>query len=198
VHITGDHRTTDGGKLFRYELRLYAYSGLSWLELEYTFINDADPAHTELQRISLDLPLAAQSDTVGLCGAYADLHASGEPFSIRADAPTNFGLFAGTRIFDSAGMLVESEGAGELWHRIAHGWLDVSDQHGGLRNPDHADHRFRWMPSTHSGPCRPSIPMHAVQFCRDSGIGGRHALESVDGMLRNRNGPTDPEGSGAG
>jgi len=29
-------------------------------------------------------------------------------------------------------------------------------------NPVHADHRFRWMSSTHYGACRPSVPAHGV------------------------------------
>jgi hypothetical protein len=33
-----------------------------------------------------------------------------------------------------------------------------------LHNPGHADHRFRWMPSTCSDPCRPVVPTHGVQF----------------------------------
>jgi len=132
VHITGNHRGADGDRLFRYELRIYAYAGLPWLELEYTFVNNQDAIRTEIQRIHLDLPLAAHSNTAGLCGAYADLYSSSEPFSIRADAPANFGLFAGTRIYDATGVLVEREGAGELSHRICHGWLDVSDRRGGL------------------------------------------------------------------
>jgi DNA replication protein DnaC len=54
-----------------------------------------------------------------------------------------------------------------------------------VHNPGHADHRFRWMPSTHSGPCRPTVPTHGVQLFLDAGIDGRLASESVDGMLRN-------------
>jgi hypothetical protein len=57
-----------------------------------------------------------------------------------------------------------------------------------VHNPGHADHRFRWMPSTCSDPCRPAVPTHGVQFFWNAGIGGRHALESVDGMLRNPEG----------
>jgi glyoxylase-like metal-dependent hydrolase (beta-lactamase superfamily II) len=54
-----------------------------------------------------------------------------------------------------------------------------------LHNPGHADHRFRWMPSTHSGQCRPPDLTRGVQFFPEAGIGGRLASESVDGMLRN-------------
>ncbi len=57
-----------------------------------------------------------------------------------------------------------------------------------LHNPAHADHRFRWMPSTCSDPCRPVVPTHGVQFFWNVGIGGRHGLESVDGMLQNPEG----------
>ena len=54
-----------------------------------------------------------------------------------------------------------------------------------LHNPGHADHRFRWMPSTHFEACRPAVPAHGVQFFRGTGIGGRLGSESVDGMFRN-------------
>ena len=57
-----------------------------------------------------------------------------------------------------------------------------------MHNPGHADHRFRWMPSTRSRACRPPVPAHGVHFFRDIGIGGRHDSESVDGMLRNPDG----------
>ncbi len=57
-----------------------------------------------------------------------------------------------------------------------------------LHNPGHADHRFRWMPSTRSRACRPVVPTHGVQFFQGAGIGGRLGSESVDGMLRNLDG----------
>jgi hypothetical protein len=49
------------------------------------------------------------------------------------------------------------------------------------------------MPTIDSDGCRPPIPGHAdhllrqhgVQFFRDTGIGGRLSLETVDGMLWN-------------
>jgi hypothetical protein len=55
-----------------------------------------------------------------------------------------------------------------------------------LHNPTHADHRFRWMPSTRSGPCRPAVPTGwrpVFPGCRNRwspwfGISGRHAPES--------------------
>ena len=52
---------------------------------------------------------------------------------------------------------------------------------------------IRAMPTMDSDGCRPPVPGHAdhlfrqyvVQFFRDTGIGGRLGLESVDGMLWN-------------
>jgi hypothetical protein len=52
---------------------------------------------------------------------------------------------------------------------------------------------IRPMPTIDSDGCRPPIPGHAdhlfrqqgVQFFRNTGIGGRLSLESVDGMLQN-------------
>jgi hypothetical protein len=52
---------------------------------------------------------------------------------------------------------------------------------------------IRAMPTIDSDGCRPPIPGHAdhrfrqhdVQFFRNTGIGGRLELESVDGMLQN-------------
>ena len=54
-----------------------------------------------------------------------------------------------------------------------------------VHNPGHADHRFRWMPSTRSGPCRPPVPTASVHVFLDARIGGRLSFESVDGVLRN-------------
>jgi len=44
---------------------------------------------------------------------------------------------------------------------------------------------FRSMSTTDSDPCRPPIPVHAVHFLVNVGIGGRLASDSVDGMRRN-------------
>jgi hypothetical protein len=47
-----------------------------------------------------------------------------------------------------------------------------------LHNLGHADHRFRWMPSTRSSTWRPAVPAHGARFFGGAGIGGRPALES--------------------
>jgi len=65
LHVRGDHRSTDGGRLFGYDLRLYAYAGLPWLEVEYTFINDADAPETELARLGVELRLQAPETDPG-------------------------------------------------------------------------------------------------------------------------------------
>ena len=53
----------------------------------------------------------------------------------------------------------------------------------GVHNPAHADHRFRWMPSTRSEPCRPPVPTACRPLFRplrngwttSFGFSGRHA-----------------------
>jgi hypothetical protein len=51
-----------------------------------------------------------------------------------------------------------------------------------MHNPGHVDQRFRWMPSTRSGPCRPPVPVAWRPFFGDIGISGRLGLDSVDDM----------------
>ena len=135
VHISGDHRTAEGERLLRYEVRLYAYAGLPWLELEYTFVNDADALYTEVRRIGFDINLPAAGGGAGLCGAYKDLYEDANPFSTYlAAAPRTgrFDLSSGASIYNSRGENVEPAWARELSHKVAHGWLDASDAQGGV------------------------------------------------------------------
>jgi len=39
-------------------------------------------------------------------------------------------------------------------------------------------------PPNDSAPCRPSMPLNRKEWTACSGIGGRHAPDSVDGLLR--------------
>jgi phosphoglycerate dehydrogenase-like enzyme len=56
----------------------------------------------------------------------------------------------------------------------------------GMHVPVHADHRFRWMPSTRSGPCRPPVPTacrplfraYRNRWTASFGFSGRHDSES--------------------
>lgn len=132
VHVEGDHRAPTGERLFRYEVRWYAYAGLPWLEMEHTFINDADADYTELQRIGFDLRPDVGAGRRGLGGAYRDLYESAEDFTLFGDAPTSFGVFAGLRLYDQQGQHVEVPHPGELSHKIAQGWVDLSDERGGV------------------------------------------------------------------
>jgi hypothetical protein len=140
VHLTGDHRSESGQRLFRWELRAYAYAHLPWVEMEYTFVNDADPLHTELRRIGFDVRPRLASGIKGLCGAYRDLYESREPFTtyIAADKHSKlirmgrFFTSQGAQIYDQSGRHVEREGAGEWARRVAHGWLDASDDRSGV------------------------------------------------------------------
>ena len=70
----------------------------------------------------------------------------------------------------------------DVVYRHQHGLVALKRR---MHNPGHVDHRFRWMPTTCSGPCRPPVPTHGVRFFLGAGIGGRLGSESVDGMLRN-------------
>jgi RNA-directed DNA polymerase len=47
---------------------------------------------------------------------------------------------------------------------LAERGLQLSEEKTVMRNPGHADHRFRFMPSTRSGGCRPSIPISCRPF----------------------------------
>jgi hypothetical protein len=132
IRVEGDHRAPTGDRLFRYEVRWYAYAGQPWLEMEYTFVNDADADYTELRRIGFDLRPAVGAGRRGLCGAYRDLYESVEDFTLYGDAPSSFSVFAGLRIYDQQGQHVEVPHPGELSRKIAHGWVDLSDERGGV------------------------------------------------------------------
>ena len=47
-----------------------------------------------------------------------------------------------------------------------------------MHNPEQTVHRFRSMPSTNSGACRPLIPEQIVHFLGVPGIGGRYQRET--------------------
>jgi len=135
VHVTGDHRSQEGAKLFSWEVRVYAYAHLPWLEMEYTFVNDEDPRHTDLQRIGLDLRPRVGQGQRALCGAYEDLHESTDPVSTYIGSRTRMGRFFradGALIYDHEGKLVRREGEGKISQLVAHGWMDLSGAHGGM------------------------------------------------------------------
>lgn len=132
LHIKGDHRDTDGQKLFRYEARLTAFAGHPWLELEYTFINDSDPDFIDLKQVGFEIYPVLPGKTSGLVGAYTLLHEDSEPFSIYQDKPCRYFFFSGTRIYDTNDQHVEYEYAGEMLRKAAHGWMDISSEEGGI------------------------------------------------------------------
>lgn len=68
----------------------------------------------------------------GLVGAYQDVYESQRPFSIYAEKPAVFNAFSGTRIYDEQGQHVELPESGEMLHKVAHGWLDLSGDVGGV------------------------------------------------------------------
>jgi hypothetical protein len=132
VHVRGDHHNQDGERLFGYEARIYAYAGLPWLEAEYTLVNDADDEFTQLQRVSFEAKPQLGAARLGFTGAYHDLYEARQDFTAFADATVGFGIFAGLHIYDTEGNHVETPNAGELSHKLAHGWLDLSDEQGGV------------------------------------------------------------------
>lgn len=132
LYIAGDHRNKQSEKLFRYEARLTAYAGISWMDLEYTFINDHDEEFTDLQEVSFSLTPDLRAATTGMVGAYKHTYKFSEPFSIYQDQPCRYFFFSGSRIYDENGVHQEYEHPGEMLKKVAHGWLDLSDSEHGL------------------------------------------------------------------
>lgn len=132
LYIAGDHRNSNSEKLFRYEARLTAYAGQSWMELEYTFINDCDEEFTDLQEVSFSLTPDLAGTTTGMVGAYKRIEKFSEAFSIYQNQPCRYSFFSGSRIYDKNGHHLEYEFPGEMHKKVAHGWLDLSDEQHGL------------------------------------------------------------------
>jgi hypothetical protein len=135
IHAAGDHRNERSERLFGWEMRLYCYAHLPWLEIEYTFINDEDAQHTPLQRIGFELRPTVGSDATGLCGAYEDLYERPDPFNVYIGSRNRMGRFFradGALIHDQDGQLVQHEGEGKISQLVAHGWMDVSGRDGGV------------------------------------------------------------------
>jgi hypothetical protein len=135
VHITGDHRSENDERLFGYEVRIYGHAGLPWLEIEYTFINDSDPLYTDLKRIGCGVEMQPDHQVRGLCGAFKDLYEDTSPFSTYLPSAPRTGRFdnsSGAAIYNCRGENVEPAWARELSHKVAHGWLDVSSERGGM------------------------------------------------------------------
>ncbi len=132
LYIAGDHRNQQDEKLFRYEARITAYAGLSWLEVEYSFINDCVDEFTRLKEISFCIAPDLSDSTVGTVGAYKQMYQYDGPVSIYQDQPCRYSFFGGSRIYDKNGVHQECEYPGEMIKKFAHGWLDLSDEQHGL------------------------------------------------------------------
>ena len=131
LKATGQHRSSDGGRCFDYLVRIYAYAGLPWIEMEYTFINTEDEQHTVLKEIALRTAAKLRGDGVGLCGAARNLYESADPFYCYHDqVMVNYGVFQGSPIYGQDGTLVE--GVGMYEQKLARGWLDLSDGEKGI------------------------------------------------------------------
>lgn len=127
----GTHGSAEGGLLFDYLVRIYAWANLPWLQMEYTFINTEEPPYTEIREILLETGIALEGKAVGLCGSGRKLYRSAEPFYFYHDKlPENFGVFAGSSIYRQDGSRVE--GVGIYEQQLARGWLDVSDGQWGV------------------------------------------------------------------
>ena len=132
VHLRGDHRSARGERLFGWEARLYAHAAQPWLEVEYTFINDANEQFSSLKRVSFDLQPVLGTGRRALCGAYGDLYETEQELSLFGDQASSQGVFAGLLIYDQSGQRVEVAYPGEMSHKVAHGWIDLSDDEGGV------------------------------------------------------------------
>ena len=125
----------------------------------------------------------------------------GVPTVFNTDQGAQFTADEFTGILEEADVRISMDGRGRALDNVfvERLWRTVKYEHVYLHNPSHADHRFRCMPSTGSGACRPAVPTHGVHFLVVAGIGGRLASELVDGMFRNPNElPGFRERSGAG
>lgn len=140
----GRHRGP-AGALMDFEVRLQAFAGLPWVELEYTFINREEAAEISVDAITVELPIGLTgASRRGLCGAFEDLYETAAPFVICQDRPAHaHGGFRTARIETPEGRVID--GPCEGWrdvtspqHRArwewieltpwqAHGWATVSD-----------------------------------------------------------------------
>lgn len=132
LFFCGDHRDSSGASLFRYEVRITGYAGHPWLQVDYTFINDADADITDLKQIGFEIVPDLHEQVTGLVGAYTLLHESSEPFSIYQEKGCRYFFFSGSRIYTAEGDHLEFEYAGEMLKKAAHGWMDISDHQSGV------------------------------------------------------------------
>ena len=131
LRATGRHLSDEGDTLFDYLVRIYAYAGLSRIDMEYTFINTEDVEYTEVKEIALRTGIRLAGPTVGLCGAGRKLYESSEPFyCYHKDVMIEYGVFQGSPIYLEDGTPVESVGMYE--QQLARGWMDLSDGERGV------------------------------------------------------------------
>ncbi len=118
IRMAGRHTADDGEQVFGFIVRVTLWAGRSDLQVEYTFVNDADAEVTELQEIGVDLPLRLGSERVGTYGAYDSVQQVKEDFHLVQDKPVmrSRSIFSEPRAAD-----------GEPLAGRGQGWVDLSD-----------------------------------------------------------------------
>ena len=91
VRLKGDHRSSDGQKLFSYVLRVHAYAGKPYLRVQHTFVNDSEASEfTSIRSLSFRLPFAkkAGSQPKWAIGGAARAHFAARGGSTSGSIPT--------------------------------------------------------------------------------------------------------------
>ena len=131
IRAGGRHHSHSGGTFLNYLVRIYAWSGLPWVQIEYTFLNCEDADTVSIGEMTLESRLALGERPTGRCGSGRRIFSSQEPFSFHHDSLLErYGVFAGSPIHDASGEKVE--GVGLYEQQIARGWLAVSGAEGGV------------------------------------------------------------------
>ena len=126
IRARGRHGTGGGGALFDYVVRITAFTGLPWVQIEYTFLNTEDAETMEIREITFGTQVDLPEERVGLCGSGHKLFESREPFYLyHQELLENYGVFSGSPIYYESGERVD--GVGLYEQQLARGWLDVND-----------------------------------------------------------------------
>jgi hypothetical protein len=129
VKVTGHHQGPAGTRLFAYENRFSFYAGWPLVRVQYTWGNDRDAAFTDLERITLRIPLAParREWSVGLGGGKV-LTGAGD-LSLRQLRDTECSILPA---MPADGATVSPQHNTSSLPQRADGWLDVTDHRAGL------------------------------------------------------------------
>ena len=130
IRAKGTHGSGDGTVLFDYLVRITAFAGHPWVQLEYTFINTEDSQETEITEIAFETRPELGDGATGACGSGPKVFRSREPFAFcHEEVLEKYGVFAGSPIYRQDGSRVE--GVGMYEQELARGWLGAADgRHG--------------------------------------------------------------------